>query len=80
MRYSSQQSLVFKLFSRKDQKSVEIPSYIKFLLLPLLDTLNPIAQGISGRMARRIWFHQENNIMRRFVINFISRLIMSVFI
>ena len=39
------------------KKSVDIPIIMKFLLLLLADTLNLISQRISGRMAKRIWFH-----------------------
>ena len=41
----------------KIKKSVAIPVVIKFLLVPLSEALNLISQWISGRMARRIWFH-----------------------
>jgi 2,4-dienoyl-CoA reductase-like NADH-dependent reductase (Old Yellow Enzyme family) len=41
--------------AEKIKKSVKIPVIIKFLLLPLADTLNLISQRISGRLARRIW-------------------------
>ena len=39
------------------RKSLEIPAIIKFLLLLLTDSLNLIAQMISGRMAKRSWFY-----------------------
>ena len=39
------------------RKSLEIPAIIKFLLLLLTDSLNLIAQMISGRIAKRSWFY-----------------------
>ncbi len=41
----------------KIKKSVAIPVIVKFLLVPLSEALHQISQWMSGRMARRIWFH-----------------------